>query len=175
MATDKVRAAARGIGRFHRRFADGLGRKETRAHSQVYLRGLMLAQGRKNVEAMALQFANRPDGEAPGRNEVLRLQSFLTDSPWDAADVQREIQAVFVEELVPSRSKWSIGVVGVFDGSRFVKRGTESVGVKRQWCGPFGSVDDKWFPNALLMLAKAPVFRGFCFALTSTELRLCLA
>lgn len=34
----------------------------------------------------------------------------------------------------------------------------------------FGSVDLVCFPYALLMLAKAPVFRGFCFYQGSTTL-----
>lgn len=142
MATDKVRAAARGIHRLHRRFAGCFGRKESRDHSRVYLRGLMLAEGRKNVEAIALEFAKGRDDNPVGQNEVLNLQSFLTDSPWDPADVQREIQATFAEELMPSASNWSIGVVGVFDGSSFVKRGSESVGVKRQWCGRLGKTEN---------------------------------
>lgn len=142
MATDKVRAAARRIGKLHQRFAKGFGRKEAQRHSLVYLRGLMLADTRKNVEAMALQFAESPRGGPAGQNEVLSLQKFLTDSPWDSGEVQREIQAVFAEELVPSADQWSIGVVGVFDGSSFVKRGTQSVGVKRQWCGRLGKTEN---------------------------------
>ena len=142
MATDRVRAAARGINRLHRRFAGCFGRKESRAHSRVYLQGLMLATGRKNVEAIALEFAEGKQRHPVGQNEVLCLQSFLTESPWDPADVQREIQATFVEELGPSTSKWSIGVVGVLDGSSFVKRGSESVGVKRQWCGRLGKTEN---------------------------------
>ena len=104
MATDKVRAAARRIGELHRRFADRFGRKEAKAHSMVYLRGLMLAEGRKNVEAMALQFAESPDGGCVGQNEVLTLQNFLTDSPWSSGDVQREIQAVFAEGMGERRT-----------------------------------------------------------------------
>lgn len=142
MAMDKVRAAARRINQLHERFSDLFGRKESRVHSRVYLRGLMLAEGRKNVEAMALQFAEGRDGAPVGQNEVLSLQGFLTESPWDSADVQREIQAVFSEELVPSSTNWPIGTVGVFDGSSFVKRGSESVGVKRQWCGRLGKTDN---------------------------------
>lgn len=142
MATDKVRAAARRIGGLHQRFAEFFGRKEAKAHSIVYLRGLMLAEGRKNVEAMALQFAESSNDGCVGQNEVLTLQKFLTDSPWDSGDVQREIQAVFVEEFVPSAAEWPIGVVGVFDGSSFVKRGTNSVGVKRQWCGRLGKTEN---------------------------------
>ena len=83
---------------------------------------------------MALQFAECPEGGSVGQNEVLTLQKFLTDSPWDSGDVQREIQAVFAEELVPSAAEWSIGVVGAFDGSSFVKRGTQSVGVTPAGC-----------------------------------------
>ena len=142
MATDRVRAAARGINQFHRRFAGCFGRLESRAHSRVYLRGLMLAEGRKNVEAIALEFAEGRDDHPVGQNEVLNLQGFLTESPWDPADVQREIQATFAEELVPSAANGSIGVVGVLDGSSFVKRGSESVGVKRQWCGRLGKTEN---------------------------------
>ena len=79
MATDKVRAAARRIGGLHQRFAEFFGRKEAKAHSIVYLRGLMLAEGRKNVEAMALQFAESSNDGCVGQNEVLTLQKFLTE------------------------------------------------------------------------------------------------
>lgn len=142
MATDKVRAAARRIKRLHGRFSNCFGRKESQAHSQVYLRGLMLAEGRKNVEGIALQFAPSRDEKPVGQNEVLALQGFVTTSPWQADDVQREIQAVFAEELLPSVSRWPLGTVGVFDASSFVKRGSESVGVKRQWCGRLGKTEN---------------------------------
>jgi SRSO17 transposase len=100
----------------------------------------MLTEGRKNVETMALQ-VGRQDRPV-GQNSVLGLQGFLTDSPWSADDVQREIQAVFAEELAPASSQWPLGVVGVLDGSSFVKRGSESVGVKRQWCGRLGKTEN---------------------------------
>ena len=66
----------------------------------------------------------------------------MTHSRWDFQDVQREIQRVFSEELVPSTTAWSIGTVGVVDGSGFPKKGTESVGVKRQYCGRLGKTDN---------------------------------
>ena len=53
MATDRVRAATRRINRLHQRFAGCFRRKDSQFHSQVYLRGLMLAEGRKNAEAIA--------------------------------------------------------------------------------------------------------------------------
>ena len=54
----------------------------------------------------------------------------------------REIQAVFNEEFVPTASRWPIGTVGVIDGSGFVKHGPESVGVQRQWCGRLGKKEN---------------------------------
>lgn len=155
MATDKVRAAARRLTRLHRRFRRYFGRREAQEHSVVYLRGLMLAEGRKNVESIALQFADGRQGGAAGQNEVLSLQGFLSDSPWSAQDVQREIQAMFVEELAPSAAQWPIGVVGVLDGSSFVKRGSESVGVKRQWCGRLGKTENCQVGEFLLGVTPA--------------------
>jgi SRSO17 transposase len=87
----------------------------------------MSEQERKSVEPIALHFARGPHGAAATQKEVVALQGFLTDSPWEAGDVFREIQAVFAEELVPTATQWPLGTVGVFDESGFEKAGTESV------------------------------------------------
>jgi SRSO17 transposase len=75
-----------------------------------------------------------------GRKEArAQSQVYLNGySPWDYQDIQREIQAVFVDELVPSTATWPIGTVGVLDSSGFTKQGTHSVGVQRQYCGHVG-------------------------------------
>jgi SRSO17 transposase len=138
MTRDEVRAAARRVTQWHERFAPLFGRKEAQEHSRVYLKGLMSEQPRKSVEPIALQFARGPDNAAATQNEVVALQGFLTNSPWEAANVFVEIQAVFAEELMPTADQWSIGTVGVLDESGFVKAGKESVGVARQWCGRLG-------------------------------------
>lgn len=52
------------------------------------------------------------------------------------------MQRVFTDALVPSTARWSIGTVGVLDGSGFPKKGTASVGVKRQYCGRLGKTDN---------------------------------
>ena len=139
MTRDEVRAAARRIVDWHGRFACLFGRKESQRHSLVYLKGLLSSLERKSVEPIALQFARRSDAGAPTQKEVVALQGFLTNSPWEAGDVFAEIQAVFAEEFVPSTSQWSIGTVGVIDESAFVKAGKQSVGVARQWCGRLGN------------------------------------
>ena len=56
--------------------------------------------------------------------------------------MQQEIQAVFTEEFVPAVRQWPLGTVGVIDSSGFVKRGSERVGVARQWCRRLGKMEN---------------------------------
>jgi SRSO17 transposase len=141
MTTSEVRAAAGELVRLHERFAPLFGRREAREQSQVYLHGLLLGQGRKSAEPMALVFGT-PKADGISQHQVLGLQRFLTYSPWDVQEIQREIQAVFHEQLMPAAQLWSIGTVGVLDGSAFVKKGTKSVGVQRQYCGRLGKKEN---------------------------------
>ena len=141
MTTSEVRAAARQLVSLHQRFAPLFGRTEPRQQSLVYLNGLLLAQGRKSAEPMALTFG-QPQADGVNHNQVVALQRFLTYSPWDYQGVQREIQAAFADQLVPSTTAWPIGTVGVVDGSGFVKKGTHSVGVQRQYCGRVGKKEN---------------------------------
>src|SRR6266446_9498931 len=94
MTTIEVRAAAAELVRLHQRFAPLFGRIEAQAQARVYLEGLLLAQGRKSAEPMALVFGE-PDDDGISQNQVLALQRFLTYSPWDTHSVHREIQAIF--------------------------------------------------------------------------------
>lgn len=138
MTRDEVCAAARRVVEWHGRFARLFGRRESQRHSLQYIKGLLSNLERKSVEPIALQFSRCRDGRIATQNEVVALQGFVTNSPWEAGDVFAEIQSVFAEELVPSASQWSLGTVGVIDESGFVKAGTESVGVAQQWCGRLG-------------------------------------
>ena len=141
MTRDEVRAAARRTLRWHRRFVDLFGRKEAQAHSEVYLRGLLSNVRRKNAEAIALRFAG-DDGTPVSEKEVVALQGFLTQSPWEWGPIQAEIQALFAEELCPTISADPPSVIGVIDESGFVKQGTESVGVAKQYCGRLGKTEN---------------------------------
>jgi SRSO17 transposase len=78
----------------------------------------------------------------PNSIEVVAMQSFITNGKWPAHEAMRELQAAFVDELLPSCRNWPIGLVGVLDESGFEKSGTESVGVARQYCGRLGKVDN---------------------------------
>jgi SRSO17 transposase len=137
-----VRASAGKLPQFMDQYGFCFARPASRSHAATYVAGLLQAQGRKSVEPIALQFAPRSAGVAPAAKEVLALQRFLTDSPWDPQDVQWQIQAHVAEELLPSAAASALGVVGIIDESSFEKSGPHSVGVKRQYCGHLGKTDN---------------------------------
>ena len=92
MTTYDLRITARQLVELHQRFAPLFGRKEAQAQSLVYLNGLLLANGRKSAEPIALAFGQASD-DGINQNQVLALQRFLTYSPWSAQEVQRKSKA----------------------------------------------------------------------------------
>src|SRR5262249_47023113 len=64
------------------------------------------------------------------------IQAFIGTVPWD----QRPLVTVLVGQ-VANRLGEPEGIIA-FDPSSFPKRGMHSVGVKRQWCGHRGKVDN---------------------------------
>src|SRR6266446_5930852 len=92
----------------------------------LYLAGLLSHLDRKNAEEIA----------ALVDVERLVMQQFVGTAPWD----HRPLVKVLVTEVV-DRLGEPDGVIA-FDPSSFPKRGTHSVGVKRQWCGHRGKVDN---------------------------------
>jgi SRSO17 transposase len=90
------------------------------------LAGLLSHLPRKNAEAIATLV----------EVERLVLQDFIGTAPWD----HRPLITVLVGQVV-DRLGEPDGVIA-FDPSSFPKRGTHSVGVKRQWCSHRGKVDN---------------------------------
>src|SRR5947209_1515135 len=133
MTPHEVRAAACHLAELHQRFTPLFGYQPAQDHALTYLRGLLLHEGRKNTEAIALVF---------GEGKVRPLQEFIGASPWSHRHVQQEIQVAFTQTLAGSTSDWDIGTVGVIDESGFPKKGDHSVGVSRQWCGRLGKKDN---------------------------------
>ena len=88
-------------------------------HVYLYLAGLLSHLDRKNAEEIA----------ALVNVERLVMQQFIGTAPWD----HRPLVKVLVGEVV-DRLGEPDGVIA-FDPSSFPKRGTHSVGVKRQWWG----------------------------------------
>jgi SRSO17 transposase len=93
----------------------------------LYLQGLLSHLPRKNAEDIATFV------------EVERqvIQDFIGTVPWE----HRPLVAVLVGQ-VAERLGEPDGIIAFGHPSSFPKRGTHSVGVKRQWCGHRGKVDN---------------------------------
>ena len=92
-----------------------------------YLRGLLAPLERKNGWQLA---------EAAGDVSPAAMQDFLTRTRWDAEAVRDDLQDYVVEHLGDEKA------VLVVDESGFLKKGTCSVGVKRQYSGTAGRIEN---------------------------------
>jgi SRSO17 transposase len=107
-------------------FSKLLSQPAQRRHTEDYLTGLVSDLERKNVESIAYRH------DQDRRN----LQHFIGCAEWDHAPLMQELARQVGEELGEED-----GVL-VFDPSAFPKKGKQSVGVQRQWCGRLGKVDN---------------------------------
>jgi SRSO17 transposase len=124
---EEVRAWAAGLGVLHARIADRFARAEPRRRALAYLRGLLGNVGRKNGWQLAEHAGERtPDG----------MQRLLSTADWDPDRVRDDLRAYVVEHLGDP------GAVLVVDETGFLKKGTTSVGVQRQYSGTAGKVEN---------------------------------
>src|SRR5262249_53314118 len=107
-------------------FVDALRSPEQRTNAQHYVQGLLSDLGSKDVESIAYLH----DRERQG------LQKFIGQADWDHQALLTELA-----RQVGAKLGEADGVL-VFDPSAFSKKGTESVGVQRQWCGRLGKIDN---------------------------------
>ncbi len=123
---DVFRGALERLREFAEPFTGHLIRQEQVRHANDFLAGLVSDLDRKNTESIAYRHdQDRKD-----------LQHFIGQSPWDHQPLLRELA-----QQVGATLGRSDGVL-VFDPSGFPKKGTESVGVQRPWCGRLGKVDN---------------------------------
>ena len=107
-------------------FAAGLLRSKQRKLAQRYVAGLVSQVERKNVESIA--YHHDTDRQM--------LQKFIGQYTWDHKPLVNELV-----RQVGAALGCPEGVV-VFDPSAFPKKGDESAGVQRQWCGRLGKVEN---------------------------------
>jgi SRSO17 transposase len=112
---------------FHARFADLFARSETREQAAKYLRGLLAPLERKNSWQLA---------EAIGDATPDRTQRLLYRADWDADAARDRLQHFVIEQFGDDDA------IGVVDETGFVKKGTGSVGVQRQYSGTAGKVEN---------------------------------
>jgi SRSO17 transposase len=111
---------------FLKPFVACLGEAEQKAHARSYVTGLLSDLKRKNVESVAYLHDQ----------DRLPLQKFIGCSPWDHQPLLGELAHQIGAELGEAD-----GVI-VFDPSAHPKKGNESVGVQRQWCGRLGKIEN---------------------------------
>lgn len=112
---------------FHARFAHLFSRSESREQAVKYLRGLLAPVERKNGWQVA---------EAVGDATPDRMQRLLYRVDWDA-DAARDILQAFVVEAFGHPDG-----IGVLDETGFLKKGSHSVGVQRQYSGTAGKIEN---------------------------------
>ena len=116
-----------GLEALHGRIASRFSRSESRQRALAYLQGLLGSVERKNGWQLA-EYAGdaTPDG----------VQRLLAVYHWDADEVRDDLQGYVVEHLGDP------GGVLVVDETGFLKQGRKSVGVKRQYSGTAGKVEN---------------------------------
>jgi SRSO17 transposase len=109
------------------RVGEGLAHPRRRENALVYVRGLIEHGGRKSLQPTLFRL-----GEDAACYES--VQQFLADSPWDPALLVRACS----ERVAPE-----IGVLAwIVDDTGVKKDGVHSPGVKRQWSGTLGKIDN---------------------------------
>jgi len=98
-----------------------------RENALLYVRGLLEHGGRKSLQPTLFRLE-----QPPARYES--LQQFLADSPWDPTLLVRACAERVAPELAVSA--W------VVDDTGIRKDGRHSPGVKRQWSGTLGKIDN---------------------------------
>jgi SRSO17 transposase len=112
---------------------------EAQGHADRFVQGLLLGGDRRSVENIA---------EAIEGGVVRSMQKFITTGSWADADVLAELRHHVVGELGDPDAILNVDETG------FPKKGTKSVGVKRQYSGTLGRTDN----------CQIGVFLNYCSA-----------
>lgn len=122
---------------FLNRFAPLFGKDENQAHARCFVQGLLHQGERRNTENIA---------EALQSGPVRSLQAFITTGAWRDAPLLAELRRQALAALADDDAVWNSDETG------FPKKGTKSVGVKRQYSGTLGRTDN----------CQVAVFANYC-------------
>jgi SRSO17 transposase len=121
-----VRGCERHLTQFLQHYLPLFYREEQRKNATIVIEGLLSGLERKTCEPIA-----REHGV-----ERKPIQFFVGAGKWDDEKVMAEVRRQVKRELADPDA------VLVLDPSAFPKKGTESCGVKRQWCGRLGKTEN---------------------------------
>jgi SRSO17 transposase len=128
LTEEDVEIMADELVKFHEEFHHCYGRIEHHRLGLAYLSGLMSNKGAKSVEPIALDFL--------GKGGVRPLQRFMKNCRWDHEEMELKNQITLSETISDPD-----GMITT-DSCENVKKGKESVGVARQYCGCMGKVEN---------------------------------
>ena len=112
---------------FHEQFYDCFHRSESRDHFYKYMAGQFSPLERKSIEPIALAVK---DGN------VRAMQRFVSDAEWDDDNIMTKYRSFINDDL--GRPDAAL----IFDETSFVKKGQDSIGVAKQYCGTIGKVEN---------------------------------
>jgi SRSO17 transposase len=119
------------LAEYHSIYSPLFYRREQREKSADYMKGLFINNiKRKSIEPMVLEM------KGADTNEVRNMQLFISKGAWDDEIILKRHR----EEVDKSLGE-DEGVI-ILDGSDFPKKGIHSVGVKRQYCGTLGKIEN---------------------------------
>lgn len=127
MDTQELEKWRESFEKFHERFGWIFCRSEAREQSGKYLQGLVAGVQRKN----GWQMAEEVGDAAPDKTQRLLYQA-----KWAADEARDEWQAYVMEELGEADG------IGIVDETGFIKKGTKSAGVERQYTGTAGQIEN---------------------------------
>ncbi len=115
------------LDRFLDRFAPLFGRDENQTHARRFVQGLLHGGERRNTENIAQVMTGGP---------VRSLQAFISTGVWSDVAILKAMRGGVLEVLADDDAVWNSDETG------FPKKGTKSVGVKRQYSGTLGRTDN---------------------------------
>ncbi len=126
VAPADLRSSVSGPVFFFRRYRSCFSHIQQAEAARIYLEGQLSDLPRKTAEPIAI------DHDVDRQ----RIQYFVGIGRWKDEAVRAELRRHVVQEIGDPE-----GIL-ILDPSSFPKKGTESVGVKRQWCGRLGKVEN---------------------------------
>ena len=112
---------------FHQAFHSCFVRREPREHFLRYMAGQLSSLERKSIEPMAIHIEG---------GNIRGMQRFISDDVWKEDEMRQTYHGMVADEMGEPQ-----GMI-IFDESGFVKKGQDSVGVARQYCGTLGKVEN---------------------------------
>jgi len=112
---------------FHEQFHDCFSRQEPRDNFFHYMVGQISQVERKSIEPIALSVKDA---------KVRAMQFFVSDVAWNDDTISTIYRSMVNEDMGDPDG------VAIFDESGFVKKGDDSAGVARQYCGNIGKVEN---------------------------------